>query len=46
LLVEDYGYEDLKLNAGLTDLDFDPQNPEYRFSHPSASDGSLKTRRE
>jgi outer membrane lipoprotein-sorting protein len=30
-LVEKYGYEDLKLNPGLTDSDFDPKNPEYRF---------------
>lgn len=30
-LVESYWYEDLKLNAGLTDADFDPKNPEYRF---------------
>ena len=26
-----YGYEDLKLNAGLTDADFDPENPDYHF---------------
>ncbi len=31
LLIENYGYEDLKLNAGLTDFDFDPKNPEYKF---------------
>jgi hypothetical protein len=31
LLVECYGYEDLKPNVGLTDLDFDPGNPEYKF---------------
>lgn len=30
-LIECYGYEDLKLNAGLTFNDFDPKNPEYRF---------------
>lgn len=30
-IVESYGYEDLVLNAGLTDADFDPENPEYRF---------------
>lgn len=30
-LIESYGFEDLKLNAGLTDADFDPKNPEYRF---------------
>jgi outer membrane lipoprotein-sorting protein len=30
-LVENYGYEDLRLDAGLTDADFDPGNPEYRF---------------
>lgn len=30
-LVESYGYENLNLNAGLTDADFDPKNPECRF---------------
>jgi hypothetical protein len=30
-LVENYGYEDLVLNAPLADADFDPQNPAYRF---------------
>jgi hypothetical protein len=28
---EDYRYRDLKTNVGLTDLDFDPKNPEYNF---------------
>jgi len=31
VLFEDYGYEDTRLNAGLTDADFDPGNPAYRF---------------
>jgi hypothetical protein len=30
-LLEAYGYEDLKLNPGLTDADFDPENPAYNF---------------
>jgi len=30
-LVENYGYENLDLNAPLTDADFDPKNPEYHF---------------
>jgi hypothetical protein len=30
-LIEDYGYEGLTLNAGLTDADFDRRNPKYRF---------------
>lgn len=30
-LVEQYTYLDLKLNPGLTDLDFDVSNPEYEF---------------
>ena len=30
-LVESYGYENLDLNAGLMDADFDPKNPKYRF---------------
>ncbi|MBN1572716.1 MAG: DUF1571 domain-containing protein [Deltaproteobacteria bacterium] len=28
---EDYRYRDLRTNVGLTDLDFDPKNPEYNF---------------
>ncbi len=31
MLVERYGYRDLRLNPGLTDVDFDPKNPEYGF---------------
>ena len=30
-LVENYGYENLDLNAPLADADFDPKNPEYHF---------------
>ena len=30
-LVENYGYENLDLNAQLADADFDPKNPEYHF---------------
>ncbi len=30
-LLERYTYANLKLNAGLTDADFDPSNPEYHF---------------
>jgi outer membrane lipoprotein-sorting protein len=30
-LVERYGYIDLRLNAGLTDQDFDSKNPNYGF---------------
>ena len=30
-LVENYGYENLNLNAGLADADFDPDNRAYRF---------------
>lgn len=30
-LIENYGYEDLRLNAGLTDAEFEPKNPEYKF---------------
>ncbi len=30
-LFENYGYEDVKLNAELTDADFNPDNPNYRF---------------
>jgi hypothetical protein len=31
MLVEDYGYEWTRVNVGLTDLDFDVNNPEYGF---------------
>lgn len=31
VLVEDYGYADVKVNVGLTDSDFDPRNPKYNF---------------
>jgi outer membrane lipoprotein-sorting protein len=30
-LIECYGYENLSLNPGLSDKDFDPKNPEYHF---------------
>ena len=30
-LLESYAYTDLKLNSGLTDVEFDRDNPEYRF---------------
>ncbi len=30
--VASYEYRDLALNSGLTDLDFSPENPNYRFS--------------
>jgi Protein of unknown function (DUF1571) len=30
-LVENYGYEDLDLDARLADADFDPSNSAYRF---------------
>jgi hypothetical protein len=31
VLEEEYNYLNVKVNVGLTDLDFDPQNPAYRF---------------
>jgi hypothetical protein len=30
-LDEEYTYQDVKLNVGLTDMDFDPDNPEYNY---------------
>jgi hypothetical protein len=30
-LVEEYGYEQISVDTGLTDLDFDPENPAYDF---------------
>jgi hypothetical protein len=30
-LLESYTYRDIKTNVGLTDTDFDPKNPAYRF---------------
>ncbi len=31
LLVENYGYENLNIDARLSDADFDPKNPKYHF---------------
>jgi len=31
-IIEEYTYLDLKINNGYTDADFDPKNPEYKFS--------------
>jgi outer membrane lipoprotein-sorting protein len=31
LLVEDFGFEKTKVNVGLTEKDFDPDNPDYGF---------------
>ena len=31
VLEEEYTYSDIKVNVGLTDLDFDPDNPDYGF---------------
>jgi hypothetical protein len=31
LLIENYGFENLNLKAGLMDADFDPRNPAYKF---------------
>ena len=31
VLVEEYIYHNVKLNAGLQDIDFDPDNPEYNY---------------
>ena len=30
-IIEQYTYLDVKVNVGLTDLDFDPENPAYSF---------------
>lgn len=30
-LEEEYTYSDLRINVGLTDKDFDPKNPDYKF---------------
>jgi len=30
-VLEEYTYQDIKFNVGLTDADFDPNNPEYGF---------------
>lgn len=30
-MVEDYGFENIEINSGLTDLDFDPDNEAYSF---------------
>lgn len=47
-LVENYGYENLDLNASLVDADFDPKNSEYhvlRTSRSGSSEGSNGSRR-
>jgi outer membrane lipoprotein-sorting protein len=31
LLLEEYTYVNVKFNVGLTDADFDPRNPNYKF---------------
>jgi len=31
LLIENYDFESLNPKAGLTDADFDPRNPAYKF---------------
>ena len=31
VLEEEYTYSDIKVNVGLTDLDFDPNNPDYSY---------------
>jgi hypothetical protein len=31
LLLEEYTYRDVRLNVGLTDADFDPDNPRYNY---------------
>ena len=31
VLEEEYNYRDIRLNVGLTDRDFDPDNPTYNF---------------
>ena len=30
-VMEEYTYVNVKVNVGLTDKDFDPENPEYKF---------------
>ena len=31
MLVEDYGFAQVKINPAFTDATFDPDNPEYGF---------------
>lgn len=40
-LIEEYTYLDVKLNAGLTDADFNVQNPRYGF-RPEVREASIK----
>ena len=37
LLMEEYTFLDLKVNVGLTDEDFDRNNPSYKFYRPQSS---------
>jgi len=46
LLIEDYGYENLRLNAGLTDADFAMENPAYHFSSSSTKAPPFKALQE
>jgi len=36
-LIEDYAFEETRLNAGLTEMDFDPANPAYGYWSISSS---------
>ena len=39
VLLEEYTFDDINLNVGLTDRDFRPDNPRYRFSQSHERDG-------
>jgi hypothetical protein len=41
-LLEEYAYTKLRLNVGLTDLDFDQANPEYNFKIPEELDAATQ----
>ena len=38
-LLEEYIYTDIKVNVGLTDADFDRDNPDYGFTRDKAPGG-------
>ena len=41
-LMEEYTYLDLKVNVGLTDHDFDRDNPEYNFYEPTEANDTSR----
>jgi hypothetical protein len=43
VLLEEYYYTNIKLNVGLTDADFDRDNPEYKFFERDGADSAAES---